>query len=147
MLGESIRCVGGEDITGNDTYFSLPATVLGLCAGAIICRNNVICGAGCEADILAFINPFRYCGYFYDFETGFYFLSTRYYNPEIGRFVNAGDSENMCVDEINGLNLYAYCASDSVNRIDPLAAVVITAGGLPAIASAIESLADGYDFI
>ena len=34
-------------------------------------------------------NPFRYRGYYYDTETGWYYLQTRYYNPEIGRFLNA----------------------------------------------------------
>ena len=34
-------------------------------------------------------NPFRYRGYYYDNESGFYYLQTRYYDPEIGRFINA----------------------------------------------------------
>ena len=38
---------------------------------------------------LADINPLRYRGYYYDSETGFYYLQSRYYDPEIGRFINA----------------------------------------------------------
>ncbi|QVK19397.1 hypothetical protein KHQ81_06855 [Mycoplasmatota bacterium] len=41
-----------------------------------------------ELDI-AKINPYRYRGYRYDEETGWYYLNSRYYNPEIGRFINA----------------------------------------------------------
>ena len=34
-------------------------------------------------------NPFRYRGYYYDTETKLYYLQSRYYDPEIGRFINA----------------------------------------------------------
>ena len=36
-------------------------------------------------------NPFRYRSYYYDTETGFYFLQSRYYDPETGRFISADD--------------------------------------------------------
>ena len=51
--------------------------------------GNVISKTG----ILADANPFRYRGYYYDAETGFYYLQTRYYDPTIGRFINADDCE------------------------------------------------------
>ncbi|MBQ8637188.1 MAG: RHS repeat-associated core domain-containing protein, partial [Clostridia bacterium] len=47
-------------------------------------------------------NPFRYCGEYYDVETGFIYLRARYYDPMVGRFTS--------VDPIkDGLNWYAYC--------------------------------------
>ena len=62
------------------------------------------------------INPIRYRGYYYDVETGLYYLNSRYYDPEVGRFINADTTdvlENAQYD-INGLNLYAYCDNNPV---------------------------------
>ena len=68
---------------------------------------------------LANINPFRYRSYYYDIETNLYFLKTRYYDPEIGRFMTIDDLSYLDPDSINGLNLYAYCLNNPVNCIDP----------------------------
>ena len=74
-----------------------------------------------DNDSIGTLNPFRYRGYYFDEETGLYFLRTRYYDPETGRFINADnlsvfdDSSKM----INGLNLYAYCANNPVMFVDP----------------------------
>ena len=65
------------------------------------------------------LNPFRYRGYYYDVATGLYYLNTRYYDPETGRFISPDGIEYLDPDTINGLNLYAYCGNDPVNRIDP----------------------------
>ena len=69
---------------------------------------------------IAFKNPFRYRSYYYDFETNLYYLNSRYYDPEIGRFINADDISTLDVTQIalNGLNLYAYCLSNPVNDFD-----------------------------
>ena len=64
------------------------------------------------------INPFRYRGYYYDAETGLYYLKTRYYDPETGRFITIDDVSYLAPDTINGLNLYAYCGNNPVMRID-----------------------------
>ena len=64
-------------------------------------------------------NPFRYRGYFYDVETGLYYLQTRYYDPEIGRFLNMDDISYADPEQFHGLNLYAYCGNDPVNNVDP----------------------------
>ena len=53
------------------------------------------------------LNPFRYRSYYYDTETGLYFLQTRYYDPETGRFITIDDISYLAPDTINGLNLYA----------------------------------------
>lgn len=57
-------------------------------------------------------NPFRYRGYFYDVETGLYYLQTRYYDPEIGRFLNMDDISYADPEQFHGLNLYAYCGNN-----------------------------------
>ena len=61
-------------------------------------------------------NPFRYRGYYYDIETKYYYLQTRYYNPEWGRFLNA---DSALYNTMLGFNLFAYCGNDPVNYIDP----------------------------
>ena len=60
-------------------------------------------------------NPFRYRGYYYDTETGLYYLNSRYYSPEFGRFISADGQLN---DDILGNNMYAYCGNNPINRED-----------------------------
>lgn len=69
------------------------------------------------ADNIANLNPIRYRGYYYDTETGFYYLQSRYYDPVLCRFVNA-DSQ-LDSDSFLGYNLFAYCANNPVNNSDP----------------------------
>ena len=63
-------------------------------------------------------NPIRYRGYYYDSETGFYLTGTRYYDPEIGRFINA-DGYVSTGQGVLGNNMFAYCGNNPVNRADP----------------------------
>ena len=67
---------------------------------------------------LAELNPFRYRGYYYDTETGLYYLNSRYYDPRTGRFINADAVDYLGEDAEFSCNLYAYCANNPVNRID-----------------------------
>ncbi|OQA48534.1 MAG: tRNA(Glu)-specific nuclease WapA precursor [Firmicutes bacterium ADurb.Bin300] len=74
---------------------------------------------GSLASTIGVINPLRYRGYYYDDETGFYYLQSRYYDPETGRFLNA-DGELAGVGEsVQGYNLFAYCHNNPVNMSDP----------------------------
>ena len=63
-------------------------------------------------------NPFRYRGYCYDDETGLYYLKSRYYDPEVGRFITIDDVSYIAPETINGLNLYAYCGNNPVMYTD-----------------------------
>ncbi|MDE7083299.1 MAG: hypothetical protein K2O89_06340 [Clostridia bacterium] len=65
------------------------------------------------------LNPFRYRGYYYDVETGLYFLQTRYYDPETGRFISQDSVEYAEPETVNGINLYAYCGNNPVMNVDP----------------------------
>ena len=103
-----------------------------------------------DVDHIGNLNPFRYRGYYYDTETGLYFLKTRYYDPETGRFITIDDISYIDPETINGLNLYAYCGNNPVMRTDEngnawwewllgallvivvTAAVVVTAGAAAA---------------
>ena len=62
---------------------------------------------------LADINPLRYRGYYYDVETGFYYLQSRYYDPVVSRFINA-DSFTSTGDGLLGYNMFAYCGNNPV---------------------------------
>ena len=78
--------------------------------GKVLSVNNY------TASNIGDLNPIRYRGYYYDVETGLYYLNSRYYDPETGRFINADTTdvlENAQYD-INGLNLYAYCDNNPV---------------------------------
>ncbi len=66
---------------------------------------------------LAEKNPLRYRGYYYDSESGLYYLQSRYYDPATRRFVNA-DSYSSTGQGILGINMFAYCLNDPVNHID-----------------------------
>ncbi|HSQ88799.1 RHS repeat-associated core domain-containing protein, partial [Romboutsia sp.] len=72
---------------------------------------------GSLKDSLGVKNPYRYRGYRYDTETGLYYLQSRYYNPEWGRFINA-DSLVGETGELLSHNMFAYCANDPVNNED-----------------------------
>ncbi len=72
-----------------------------------------------EAATVAALNPFRYRSYYYDCETGLYYLSTRYYDPEVGRFITIDDISYLDPDTVNGLNLYAYCLNNPLAYFDP----------------------------
>ena len=66
-------------------------------------------------------NPFRYRGYYWDKELNLYYLQTRYYDPETGRFINADGIEYALEQykNINALNLYSYCNNNPIMGIDP----------------------------
>jgi RHS repeat-associated protein len=79
--------------------------------------GNLISTTGDMADTLGFYNPLRYRGYVYDEETELYYLQSRYYNPEIGRFIN-GDGFASTGQGVLGNNMFAYCANNPVCNMD-----------------------------
>ena len=72
-----------------------------------------------DTDSIGYLNPIRYRGYYYDAETNLYYVQSRYYDPEVGRFINADDTANLGVDgSILSYNLFTYCLNNPVNRFD-----------------------------
>ncbi|MDE5984785.1 MAG: RHS repeat-associated core domain-containing protein, partial [Eubacterium sp.] len=68
---------------------------------------------------LAELNPLRYRGYYYDNETGMYYLQSRYYNPEWGRFISADSFNNIGTSIIIDLNTYIYGNNSPIMASDP----------------------------
>ena len=75
--------------------------------------GNLVSSSG----TMAANNPLRYRGYYFDSETGFYYLQSRYYDPEIARFINADDFASTG-QGILGHNMFAYCLNNPVNYSD-----------------------------
>ena len=63
------------------------------------------------------MNPYRYRGYRYDTDSGLYYLQSRYYNPEWGRFINF-DNYGGQLGELLSHNGYIYCNNNPINMID-----------------------------
>ena len=77
--------------------------------------GKIISSSGTLADV----NPLRYRGYYYDAETGFYYLQSRYYDPEIGRFIDADSYASTDATGLLSTNMFAYCENNPVMRVDP----------------------------
>ena len=74
---------------------------------------------------MAKTNPLKYRGYYYDAETGFYYLQSRYYDPAIGRFVNA-DGFTSTGQGFLGCNMFAYCHNNPISNIDITGYVIVS---------------------
>ena len=120
----------------NNTYLYYSFNAQGDVVGIINASGNVIArydydawgnilsitnGAGVDISQnfghIANINPIRYRGYYYDDETGFYYLQSRYYDPVTQRFLNA-DGYVSTGQGILSYNMFVYCGNNPVNRID-----------------------------
>ncbi len=122
----AIRYVAGT----TDHYYyvttNVQGDVLGIytAAGVLLASYEYDAWGNCTVTthnanyIIGDLNPIRYRGYYYDTETGFYLTGTRYYDPEIGRFINA-DGYVSTGQGVLGNNMFAYCGNNPVNRADP----------------------------
>ena len=71
------------------------------------------------ADTLGIANPLRYRGYYYDTETQLYYLQSRYYSPDLMRFISQDDPVfSNAQSQPFGSNLYVYCMGNPVNLAD-----------------------------
>ena len=63
---------------------------------------------------VATANPLRYRGYYYDSETCMYYLQSRYYDPDLGRFISADDFDCLTTSNFFSVNAYAYCWNNPI---------------------------------
>ena len=92
-------------------------------------------------------NSFRYRGYYYDTAIMLYYLKTRWYDPETGRFISPDSINYLDPQSINGLNLYAYCLNNPVMYTDPDGTIPLLVIALigAAISLAVEFISDLAD--
>ena len=88
--------------------------------GKVVSKNVLVGGADVDY-YFARYNPMLYRSYYYDDTLSMYYLQSRYYMPNICRFMNADipDIAQQSKDDVNGLNLFAYCNNNPVNGYDP----------------------------
>lgn len=82
-----------------------------------------------KASTLCFVSPFTYRSYCYDYDIELYYLQSRYYSAEIGRFINTDDTQIAIATqgELLGANLFAYCNNNPVMNVDYSGFAAITA--------------------
>jgi len=98
------------DAWGNNRVFNS--------AGTVIYDSQNPTAYTANANHIGCLNPIRYRGYYFDIETGLYYLQSRYYDPQIGRFINADAVAYIKPETFSGLNLYAYCMNNPIMYID-----------------------------
>ena len=117
--------------------------------------NCIITASITGGDLLGELNPIRYRSYYFDKETGLYFLKSRYYDPEICRFISMDNISYLEPQSLNGLNLNAYCLNNPIMYRDENGYLAIgwalfVLGGIGLIANvagqALGDLAYGNEF-
>lgn len=86
--------------------------------GKVLSVTDANGNANTSSTFIGNVNPIRYRGYYYDTETGWYYLNSRYYDPEVKQFIN----EDAILDinrSFTGLNLFVYCNNNPVMYSDP----------------------------
>ena len=82
--------------------------------------GKVLSVSGSLSSTVGAANPFRYRGYYFDVETGWYYLNARYYDPNVGRFISPDTTDVLTATPMGLIdkNLYAYCDNNPVMRED-----------------------------
>ncbi|WP_306569890.1 RHS repeat domain-containing protein [Faecalispora jeddahensis] len=103
---------------------------------------------GSEANLIGELNPFLYRGYYYDAEIGMYYLNSRYYDPQTGRFLNA-DGNISSGQDLNGTNIFQYSGNNPIMRADNqgdfwhIAIGAVIGGVIAGVAKMISNKAEG----
>ena len=146
-----------RDITGNiihiiDKYGNIKVTYKYDAYGKVVKEEG-------NSELIE-INSYLYKGYYYDKETSLYYCNSRYYDPEVKRFISIDDISYLDIETIGGINLYAYCMNNPIMYADPsghfaisltmlgliIGAVVgATAGGIVAYNIAKDHGAEGWE--
>ena len=117
------RPVAVTDANGNTTgytektYATYTYDAWGKLIGITNSAGTSIINKQTTSTSLANLNPLRYRGYYYDNETGFYYLQSRYYDPAVKRFINA-DIYASTGQGFIGTNMFAYCNNNPISFSD-----------------------------
>ena len=98
-------------------------------SGSCVAKYNYnawgVCTVQTNVGGIATLNPIRYRGYYYDTHTGLYYLQSRYYNPDWGRFISP-DCYVSTGQGLLGNNMYLYCNNNPVMYVDPTGELALT---------------------
>ena len=110
----------GDVVAIYDTSGTLKARYFYLAHGHQMVLNPDYTQNG-SASFIGNVNPFRYRGYYFDREINKYYLQSRYYDQETGRFINADDASMLTLgmSTLGGTNLFAYCLNNPIMETDP----------------------------
>ena len=126
------RPVAVKDADGNvtgyteKTYATYTYDAWGKLTGILDSGGNNLINKQTTSTALANLNPLRYRGYYYDNETGFYYLQSRYYDPAVRRFINADTYASTDSSDAIACNMFAYCANNPIVNADPSGEFLIT---------------------
>ena len=101
----------------NDIIGILDSTGAQVVSNSYDTWGKLVNATGSLASTIGALNPFRYRGYYYDESSGLYYLNSRYYDANTGRFINADATLNPSLG-LTGMNLFAYCSNNPVNMAD-----------------------------
>ena len=108
--------------------------------------GNVASITGSLASTLGQDNPFRYRGYYFDSETGLYYLNSRYYDAGVGRLINTDTYEILGKqDNLYDKNLFAYCDNNPISRVDVSGAVWETIFDIASLCLSVADVATNPD--
>ena len=119
------RPVAVKDADGNvtgyteKTYATYTYDAWGKLIGITNSAGTSIINKQTTSTSLANLNPLRYRGYYYDNETGFYYLQSRYYDPAVRRFINADVYASTDAADAVSCNMFAYCRNNPIISTDP----------------------------
>ncbi len=111
------RTCRGDVIAILDTNSNIVARYIYDAWGRILSITDGNGNANTSSTFIGNVNPIRYRGYYYDTETGWYYLNSRYYDPQVRRFINA-DGIIGANGAFIGMNLFAYCNNNPVKYAD-----------------------------
>lgn len=102
---------------GGNEYAELVATYEYDPWGKLLAVKDADGNAITSSGHAAIKNPLRYRGYYYDIDSGFYYLQSRYYDPQIGRFISV-DGYVSTGQGLLGCNMFAYCSNNPITKSD-----------------------------